>query len=55
MTRNSMERLGGEYDLEPRGSAFSCTRVNTALPGIYKWGIVLVLKRAAFVHDPLYC
>ena len=24
MARNSTERLGGEYDLESRGSAFSC-------------------------------
>ena len=26
MARNSAERLSGEYDLEPRGSTFSCTR-----------------------------
>ena len=25
MARNSIERLGGEYDLESRASAFSCT------------------------------
>ena len=25
MARNLTERLGGEYDLESRGSAFSCT------------------------------
>ena len=26
MARTSMERLGGEYDLEPKVSIFSCTR-----------------------------
>ena len=25
MARNSTDRLGGEYDLKSRGSAFSCT------------------------------
>ena len=59
MARNSMKRLGGEYDLESRGSAFSCTPsaagANTALRSIYKCGIMLVLKGWCFLHDLLYC
>ena len=59
MARNSMKRLRGEYDLESRGSAFYCTPsaagANTALPSIYKCGIMLVLKGWCFLHDLLYC
>ena len=56
MARNSTERLGGEYNLESRGSAFSCTPgVNTALPSICKCGITLVLKGVVFLRDHLYC
>ena len=58
MARNSMERRGGEYDLESRRSTFSAHQstiiANTALPSIYKCGIVLFLKRVVFLHDPLY-
>ena len=39
--------LCGEYDLEPRGSVFflyTVSKSHTALPGIYKCGIMLVLK-----------
>ena len=37
MARNSTERLGGDYDLEPRESVFfSVHGVNTASPSIYK-------------------
>ena len=39
--------LGGEYDLEPR--------VNTALPRIYKCGIILVFKGGVFLDDPFCC
>ena len=56
IARNSTERLGGEYDLESKGSVFSCTRSkNTALPSIYECGIMLILKGAVFLLDPLYC
>ena len=52
MAKNSMERFGGEYDLESRRSAFSCTSsvagANTALLSIYKCDIMLVLKEAVF-------
>ena len=49
--------LGGEYDLKPRGSLFTCAPsagVNAALPSIYKCGIMLLLKGVVFLHDPLY-
>ena len=32
MARNSTERLGGDYDLEPRGSAVSCTSLTRSQP-----------------------
>ena len=50
--------LGGEYDLEQRGSAFflyTVSRSHTAFPGVYKCGIIMVLKGEVFLHDPLYC
>ena len=58
MVRNSTERLGGEYDLEPRESALSLYTVSvshTALPSICKCGLTLVLNGAVMFHDPLYC
>ena len=59
MARNSTEWRGGEYDLESRASAFSCTPpaagANTVLPSIYKCGIMLVLKGVVFLRGPLYC
>ena len=36
MARNSTERLGGVYDLESRGSAFSCTPEQESTPQISK-------------------
>ena len=52
MARNSTERLGGEYDLESTGSAFSAhlsssQHINS--PGIYKCGIMLVLTGMVFI------
>ena len=50
MSRNSTERLGGKYHLEPRGSAFFPVHgVNTALPSIYKkmWHYASI-KRVVF-------
>ena len=35
MVRNSTERLGGDYDLEPRGSAVSCTLLTRSQPAFY--------------------
>ena len=57
MVRNATKRLGGEYDLESRGSAFSCTPTgaNLIFTSIYKCGIMLVLERVVFFRDPLYC
>ena len=28
---------------------------NTAVPNIYKRGILLIIKAAMILHDPLYC
>ena len=40
MARNSTEELGGEYDLEPRGSTISCVRwhrVNSPSKHLQVW------------------
>ena len=59
MVRDSTEQLGGEYDLESRGSDFSCTPsatgANTALPSINKCSIALELKEVVFFRGPLLC
>ena len=35
MARNSTERLAGDYDLEPRGSAVSCTWPTRSQPAFH--------------------
>ena len=47
MAKNSTKQLSGEYDLEPRGSAVSCT-VNPASSVFYKRGVMLILKGVVF-------
>ena len=54
MARNSAERRGGEYDLEPTGSTFSCTSQITPT-SIYKCGIILVSDGVVYPRDLLYC
>ena len=58
MAKNSIERLGGEYDLESRLPAFSAhlsrsQQINS--PNIYKCGIILVLEGVVFFSDYLFC
>ena len=59
MTKNSTERLGGEYDLEPRGSAFfPAHQQESTQPfraSTKTCGIMLLLKGVTFSHYPLYC
>ena len=59
MARDFTERLGGEYDLESRGTDFSyalsATGANTVLPSIYKCGVMLVLKGVVLLRGTLYC
>ena len=50
------EELGGKYNLESKGSAFSCTssqkqETTHHSPSIYKCGIMLVLKEVVFLRN----
>ena len=54
MVRNSAERLGGKYDLEPNNPLFSCTRSQDSPFKYLQCGIMLVLKGAVFLLDFLY-
>ena len=59
MARNSTERLGGEYDLESRGSSFSYTTVSSRSQQspsehLQMW-YYAVLKGVMFMRGPLYC
>ena len=58
MARNSKERLGGDYDLESRGSTFflhsSSRRQHINATSIYKYGIMLTLKDGVLI-DTLHC
>ena len=33
---------------------YTVSRTHIALPSIYKCGIILILKGAVFLHNPLY-
>ena len=54
MARNSTERLGGGYDLEPRGSAFFLYTESTQpyRASTNKCGIMPVFKVAVFCLIP---
>ena len=43
MARNSMELLGSDYDLEPRGFAVFCTSLRRNPPSINKCGDLIGL------------
>ena len=57
MARNSIERLGGEYDLESRESAFSLHTNNKRQHQLHKhqqmW-YYADFKRGRVLLDPLY-
>ena len=55
MARNSTEHLVASTIWSREDPFFSVHGVNTALPSIYKCDIMLVLKGAVFLPEPLYC
>ena len=54
MGRNSTEQLVASTFGSREDPLFSAHGVNTTLPSIYKFGIMLVLKGMVFLHDPLH-
>ena len=57
MARSSTERLGGDYNLEPRGSAVSCTSLTRSQPAFHHRQVWYYddLKGAVFFIDPVDC
>ena len=55
MARNFTEHLVASTIWSREDPFFPVHGVNTALSSIYKCGIMLVLKGAAFLYDLLYC
>ena len=57
MVKNYAERLGGDYDLEQRGSAVSCTSLTRSQPTFHHLQVrhYADFKGVVFFIDPLYC
>ena len=57
MVRNSTERLDGDYDLEPRGSAVSCTLLRRSQATFQPSASVVLycFERGDVLIDHLYC